>query len=314
MHTVIRAGLIAFCVAVVLPVPFSRGPVAQQAPAAAPDPELQALIRKTNAYVGLMNRTLRAIDSWNRYLSWVNPKTGPTGKERIIYGLYSLYDVRDEISKAKAEIAASPALPQLDASVGRYIATYETLAPLIGQAEGYYERKDYLADKMVEGRDIHQKLAPAAIAFVSARENLEAEMKVVKTDLERRELATIERAEGRKARWHVRNVMIAIRPVVDLLPSGDKPVVDLSVFDKAVAEYASAVREFDKFASENPSSFSVFESQPRNYLGKVREFRQKLDRTKGDARRAGVGHELTWLINDFNMMVSTSSSAIRFSR
>jgi len=98
------------------------------------------------------------------------------------------------------------------------------------------------------------------------------------------------------------------------LPSGDKPVVDLPVFDKAVAEYAAAVREFDKYASENPSSFSVFESQPRNYLGKLREFRQKLDRTKGDARRAGVGHELTWLINDFNMMVSTSSSALRFSR
>jgi hypothetical protein len=58
----------------------------------------------------------------------------------------------------------------------------------------------------------------------------------------------------------------------------------------------------------------VFESQPRNYLGKLREFRQKLDRTKGDARRAGVGNDLTWLINDFNMMVSTSSSAIRFGR
>jgi hypothetical protein len=313
MRIAIRTGLIAFCVALLLSPPFPPPAAAQTGPAAA-DSELQALIRKTNAYVGLMNRTLRAVDSWNRYLSWVNPKTGPTGKERIIYGLYGLYDVRDEVAKAKTEIAAAPTLPQLDASVGRYITAYETLAPLIGQAEGYYERKDYLADKMAEGRDLHQKLAPAAVTFVAARQNLEAEMKTVKADLERRELASIEQGEGRKARWQVRNVMIAIRPVVDLLPSGDKPVVDLPVFDKAVAEYAAAVREFDKYASENPSSFSVFESQPRNYLGKLREFRQKLDRTKGDARRAGVGHELTWLINDFNMMVSTSSSALRFSR
>jgi len=313
MRIAIRTGLIVFCVALLPSPPFPQGAAAQTGPAAA-ESELQALIRKTNAYVGLMNRTLRAVDSWNRYLSWVSPKTGPTGKERIIYGLYGLYDVRDEIAKAKTELAAAPALPQLDASVGRYIAAYETLAPLIGQAEGYYERRDYLADKMVEGRDLHQKLAPAAVTFVAARQNLEAEMKTVKADLERRELASIEQGEGRKARWQVRNVMIAIRPVVDLLPSGDKPVADLPVFDKAVAEYAAAVREFDKYASENPSSFSVFESQPRNYLGKLREFRQKLDRTKGDARRAGVGHELTWLINDFNMMVSTSSSALRFSR
>ena len=39
--------------------PFAAS--AQQQQPKAPDPELQALIRKTNAYVGLMNRTLRAV-------------------------------------------------------------------------------------------------------------------------------------------------------------------------------------------------------------------------------------------------------------
>lgn len=276
--------------------------------------ELQALIGKTNAYVELMNRTLRAVDSWNRYKSWVNVKTGPTGRERIVYGLYSLYDVRGEIEKANAAANAEPRLPALDATVKRYIDAYSNLAPIIGRAEGYYERKDYLNDKMAEGKELHAKMQPAAETFLVARQELEREMAAVKGDLDRRELADIEKREGRRARWHVRNVMIAVRPVVDLLPTGSSPVVDLATFDKAVEAYSNAVRDMDAYGAANPNSFFVFESQPRSYLGKLREFRQKLGRAKGDARRAGVSHDLTWLINDFNMMVSTSRSATTFSK
>jgi hypothetical protein len=32
------------------------------------------------------------------------------------------------------------------------------------------------------------------------------------------------------------------------------------------------------------------------------------------ARLAGVGNDLTWLVNDYNMMVSTSRSATQFSK
>ena len=57
---------------------------------AIPEVELNGYIAKSNAVVGLLNTAQRAQDSINRYASWVNVKTGPTGKERIIYGLYSI--------------------------------------------------------------------------------------------------------------------------------------------------------------------------------------------------------------------------------
>lgn len=300
----------AFVVLALL-APFGAAAQQQQSPEQA---SLDALIRKTNAYVGLMNRTLRAVESWNRYKSWVNVKTGPTGRERIVYGLYSLYDVRGEIEKANQAMAGEPKLPALDATVKRYIDAYGNLAPLIGKADGYYERKDYLADKMAEGKALHAQLAPAAETFLVARRELESEMANVKSDLDKRELASIEAREGRKARWQVRNVMIAMRPVIDLLPSGSSPVVDLPAFDKALADYAAAVKEMDAYSAAHPDSFHVFEDQPRSFLGKLREFRQKIGRTKGDARRARVSNDLTWLINDFNMMVSTSSSATVFAK
>lgn len=280
---------------------------------AAPDTERaasQATVRKLNAYVGLLNRTLRASESLSRYYSWVNARTGPTGRESIIYGLYSLYDVRGEIEKARAAAGTPPPMPELDAEVGRYIAAYEALAPVVTQAEGYYERGDYRLDKMAEGKALHARLVPAGEAFLAERAKLEALFAQEKERSDRTELALLEQTEGRKARWQVRNVMVQARPVLDLLPTDARPVVDMVKFDAALAAYAAAVRELDAYFAAEPGTLSGFESRPRGWLGKLREFRDKLVQAKGDARR-GAGRDLTWIVNDYNTMVSTADVAIR---
>ena len=288
------------------PAPASKA----TAPSASPD---QATIRKLNAYVELLNRTLRAQESLARYRSWVNVKTGPTGRERIIYGLYSLYDVGDEIAKAEAATAQPPAMPELDAEMKSYIASYQALAPTITEADGYYERQDYRTDKMAQGKAMHAKLAVAGPAFLAERKKADALFKVEKAKSNAAELAAIEAREGRKARWHVTNVMIEARKVVDLLPADEQPQVDMPVFDGALARYADAVKAMDGYGAAHPNSFFTFESQPRSFLGKLREFDEKLARAKGDARRGG-GSDLTWIVNDYNMMVSSSQSATTFSR
>jgi hypothetical protein len=107
--------------AVILPV----AAFAQSAEEADPN----AAIDKMNAYVSLLNRTIRASESLDRYDSWVDMKKGPTGKERNVYGLYSLYDVRSEIEAAEAAITAEPKLPALDEAMVSYIAIYQKLAP-----------------------------------------------------------------------------------------------------------------------------------------------------------------------------------------
>lgn len=289
--------------------------LAQPKSASAPQsPELQAAIAKSNAYIGLMNRTLRASDSWNRYTSWVNLKAGPTGKERYIdYGLYSLYDVRSEIQKARAATTQAPLVPDLDATMLRFITAYEMLAPVITQANGYYERKDYKSDGMVEGKALHSKLVPAAEAFLKERKLLDVQMRAFKMEVDAKDLAAIEAVDGRKARWHVKNVMIEAGRIVELLPSASAPAVDMKLFDEVLARFAVTVREMDTYAQANPNHFFVFESQPRTFLGKLRDFRDKLARAKGDARR-GAGNDLTWLINDYNTMVTSSQNATQFAK
>ncbi len=281
---------------------------------AAPDPALQAAIAKSNAYTELLNRTLRAVDSWNRYRSWVDMRRGPTGRERYItYGLYSLYDVRGEIEKAGQAVIQEPAMPDLDDAIRRYIQSYSALAPLITRANVYYERKDYQDDGAALGRELHRELVPAAEAFLKDRAEVEQHMRAMRADLDVRELADIERREGRSARWNVRNVMIAARAVMDLMPSDARPVVDLAAFDAAIGRYAAALRELDKLKETDPSGASIIDGQAGSWLGSLREYRQKLGRARGDARRAG-GHERMWIVNNYNMMVSMAQTRLRVGR
>ena len=152
------------------PPAFAQAAPQTAAKKPAQDPELQAAIAKSNAYTSLSNRTIRAIESWDRYKSWVDMKKGPTGKERYISsGLSSRDDVQDVIAKAEAAAGQPPAQPELDAAVKRYIAAYQELAPLITRAERYYERKDYRDDNAAEGRELHAKMVPAAEAFLRDR-------------------------------------------------------------------------------------------------------------------------------------------------
>ena len=108
-------GLIGFLIVIT----GSVGALVQSASAE----DVQAALEKANVYIDVAKNTERAVDSWDRYKSWVDMKKGPTGKERYIsYGLYSLYDVKDEIAKAEAAAGQPPAQPELDAAVKRYIA------------------------------------------------------------------------------------------------------------------------------------------------------------------------------------------------
>jgi hypothetical protein len=114
-------------------------------------------------------------------------------------------------------------------------------------------------------------------------------------------------------RWVVRNVMINARAVIDLMPTNEKPIVDLKAFDAAVASYAKAIREMDDFKDKNPGKSLFMDSQASSWLGKLRDFSEKLARTKGDVRR-GAANDANWIVNNYNTMISLSETAVRFPR
>jgi hypothetical protein len=313
----------AFAVAAVsllLQVP-TMAPVLSGTPAfaqssTAPEAEVDvsdAAIVKMNAYVEFLNRSIRASESLERYGSWVDMKKGPTGKERVIYGLYSLYDVRDEIAAVEQAAKADPKMPELDAAMLAYVETYQKLAPVIEKANKYYERLDYKSDKMEGAKAYHKDRAALAPTYGERRDAADLTLRAEKVKLDLASLKALEQMEGRKSRWHVRNVMIRAEAMMDLMPDNDKPVVDMAVFKGELDAYASAVREFDDYAIDHPDSFHVFESRPASLLSKLRDLDELLGKVKGDARKAG-GNDIEWIVSDYNTMVTTSQTATTFAK
>ncbi|WP_421405449.1 DUF3829 domain-containing protein [Agrobacterium fabrum] len=275
------------------------------------DVDQEATVTKMNAFVSFLNRAIRASDSLDRYDSWVDMKKGPTGKEKVIYGLYAPYDVRNEIQAAIEAAAGEPKLHDLDAAILRFAAVYEDIAPILEKASKYYDRSDYKSDKMKEGKVLHSQIAELAPEFVTARKEADRILSIEKRRIDLLQLAALEKAEGKKSRWHVRNVMINAEAIVDILPSAERMAVDMSTFNDNLDNYAKAVREFDDYATKHPNSFHVFESAPGSLLSKLREFHEVLEKNKGNASKGT--DDLQWIIQEYNMMVTTSETATMFS-
>ena len=239
--------------------PAVAAPTAATSNAAA----LAATARKFDADVTFMNRTLRVVDSLARYRSWVNMRTGPTGRERIVYGLYAPYDVTEERAAAEKAIAAPPSLPDLDEAMRATIAANDKLAPTLTRADGYYSRGDYKLDHMAEGRALHTAIAADGAAFLAARARLEGVMRVQKLAFDQIRLATIEKGEGRKARWHVGNVMMRGKVALDALDPGGDGRVDVAALDGAMTQFGEAVRGLDDYAAAHPPRAGRLRLVPR---------------------------------------------------
>jgi hypothetical protein len=282
-----RLALIAGAMAALAPMLHGESAVAQ---------DVQAAIRKANVYIEVATSTERAVDSWERYASWVNMKTGPTGKERYIsYGMYDLYDYAGRlITEARAAAKRPPSTPKLDALMARYMDAYELLEPVMNRASAYYERAGYRADGMAEGRALHASMVPLAKAFLAERAAMLRELRVFAREVEGQEITDIEAREGRTLKWQAAQVVHAAKRVFDLFPRERPTPIDAETFDKrlqaigpdtpgekldelisgverpkgvvidvtlveaATRKYAEAVDIFDRFAGEKPDDLKDF--------------------------------------------------------
>lgn len=279
--------------------------------------DFQTALKKVNAYIEVTKATERAVESWERYQSWVNMKTGPTGKERYIsYGMYELPDYASGLlNEARAAAREEPTVPKLDAAMTRYIDAYEALAPVMNQASAYYERRGYVTDKAAEGQVLHKRMVPLATAFLAERDTMMPELRTFVRDAEQQELAAVEAREGRTAAWHVGQVMHAADHVIDVFPK-DRPqvidsdtldemikglgpdfsgfdqimagvvppqnvVIDVTRFGEALEKYAEAVDVFERFSGEKPEGFEAFQPYPRQLLDMLRAFQGPLIQSEG---------------------------------
>lgn len=214
--------------------------------------EAPSFAQKVQPYIACLNRlSERALQSRDRYLSWA-AKSGPTGRERIVYGLYSLYDPADCNRSIPAANAAEPHDAALEAAGTDYMYSLMALTPLVKEADGYYEQGDYKDDKMAKGRQLHPKLMAAWDSFASANDRLRDAVDRINDQVQLETLARVEKAEGRKTHYYTLALMIEAKALLHAEGDGENKTFNIAKAASAVEGLETAIKELEAYGDANP--------------------------------------------------------------
>jgi len=303
-----RAGAFA---AAVLASPLLLHPASAQPPSPS---------EKLNAYVGCINGlSERAYESRERYFSWVG-KGGPTGRERIVYGTYTISDTAGCRQNVEKVVALEPRDAALEAAASAYADAVGKLEPLLKEADDYYSQEDYKDDRMAKGRALHPRLVAAWDAFATADKALRSAVEVINDRRSLERLAEIERSEGRKARYHVEALMIHAKRV---LRAQDTAKPDIAAITQALTEYENLVKATEQLSEADGAKQigSFFRNNAKSFLTsakqRMRRIRDNVPYSSGDKMMINAGSG--WMIEgtparlmrDYNQLVEAYNRGAR---
>ena len=284
---------------------------------------------KLQPYIGCINRlSERSYSSRARYLSWSKP-SGPTGRERIIYGLYTIYDTADCRKNVEKAAEMAPKNDELEKAGAAFAAAVGALEPMLKEADDYYSQQNYKDDKMAKGKAMHPKLMAVWAAFASADQELRGVVQKLNDVSQAEEMAEVEKREGRKARWHVMDTMLKAK-ALNRIEGGDPAKMDLAKVQEAIGVYEASVKALETYAEEhkggalNPDSIgSIYVSAAKSYLtsakGLMRRVRDKVPYSSGERMmlsQQGAGWMIEGspprLMRDYNELVNRFNSGGRF--
>jgi hypothetical protein len=278
-----------------------------------PPGQKPSFTEKLNAYVGCINRlSARSYESRNRYFSWVGKK-GPTGKERIIYGTYTIYDTADCRKNVEKANALEPRDAALEAAASAYADAVGKLESLLKEADDYYSQQDYKDDRMAKGKALHPRLVAAWDAFARADQALRNGVEAINDKRAAANLAVVEANEGRTARYHVEALMIQAKRV---LRAQDAAKPDLAALTQAISDYESTVKVAEQFSvGSNAKIGSIFIGNAKSLLTTakllMRRIRDRVPYSSGDRMmlNAGSGWMVEGspprLLRDYNQLIDS---------
>lgn len=294
------------------------------ADAAKPDEEgkEEGIDQKLSSYIDCYNRMDgSAHRSISRYASWVKDmKAGPSGKERVVYGLYEIDG--ETITSCKqgfAEAAkAKPALA-LDAVGAAYIGALDGLNKVVEEAYPYYDRENYKDDGFAKGKQLHVQLAAQITVFQAASNKFSDELEKENDKRLEAQMNKLEKEQGRKLPYLQMATMHQAKQLIRLIEAesfaADQAATRLAAFEKITDETMS----FGKASKDAmPGSWHSFESAAEDFRKvakeRVRRVRDKVPYSEGEKMMLKPGS--AWmvegsqekLIKAYNSLVEASNS------
>jgi hypothetical protein len=159
----------------------------------------------------------RAASSRARYLSWADEHQGPRQRGRHVYGLYTVNGDGRDCQQAVAEAnEAEPDHAELEALATEFAAAIVELAPLLVQAERYYDQGDWQDDNMAEGDRMHRPLMRAFNRFEAASESLSSRVRTLEGEVDEALLSGLAADSAEPRRMWIERVRVEARSVRDL--------------------------------------------------------------------------------------------------
>ena len=265
----------------------------------------EQMLDKLDAYIICLNTLSNPVHQTRaRYFSWVDPKRGVTGNERVVLGLFDIPNetvkkCTDGLAKART---SPPRDSKLETAGDEFAKTVTDLDALIEEVFTYYENKNFKDDKFAKGKAMHPRLMAAFSAFSKADTGLHSTLDGITKPLSQRALARIEREEGKKFRYHRKHVLLAARELVEAGdPVGEDDDIDFGLYNASFNELDKAMTELQAFgalhkneldAQTNPawplakSHFDQFDRSAEAYRKKSREFLRCLRDAPAKAKSA----------------------------
>jgi hypothetical protein len=240
-----------------------------------PDDKFKLLVDKTQLYTKALKASRAVQKSYDGYASWVDLKVGPTGKEKSIdSGVPDISGALEEIADAgKKGPGMWPPLPNLDAAAQKLAEATASLAPLVKSASDYYAQRQYKNDAAKRGQELHGQMLPLFEQFFGSEPALRRELSAVREDVERRNLAQIEKEHGKNYEWHLRSFLVAARPLADLLPNNAAAaMIEAGRYRARFANLQAAYTLFTQYCAEHPAEVpkAVLATSPEDFFSAAR--------------------------------------------
>jgi hypothetical protein len=251
-----------------------------------PDDKFKSLVDKTALYTKALAAARTVQKSYDRYAAWVDMKTGPTGKEKTIDGLPDIAGALQQIADAGSNGPGMwPPLPAVDAMAQKLAQVTTTLGPLVKSASDYYAQRQFKSDGAKRGQELHGQLVAMFEQFFTCELGLRRDLGTVLEDIERRNLARIEKEQGQNYEWHLRSFLFAAKTVADLLPNHvDAAMIEGARFKTRFANLQAAYGAFTQYCLQHPAEVqkAVLATSLDDFFAATRMLRGILEAPKPD--------------------------------
>ena len=198
-----------------------------------------------DCYNALDNQAYKSIA---RYRSWVKDMAqGPSGKEMVVYGLYTI-DV-NKVAKCKASFGKLGAKPnKLDSAAVAFIDSLSELGALVEEANLYYDRENYKDDGFAKGKAMHAPLANAMKKFQTQSSIFSEEIEIENDRVLDAEMHALEKKEGRQLPYLRMALMNKAKHLIRLIAEDE---FDATPAAALLADYESLTDEAIAYVKKN---------------------------------------------------------------